>query len=120
MSKVKFFNENPQYRYDLLNFFIGLSFSNLSGNKFALPSFLVYEAIKQEFGENLGEYDVLIPALCTMILNNQQKNSTANQEEVNQFVAQTQARIAELEKINRENAAYISELEKFIIESQKN
>lgn len=120
MSKIKFFNENPQYRYDLLNFFVEVSFAIINGNKFVLPSFLVYEAIKQEFGKKLGEHDVLIPALCTMILNNQQKNSTVNQEEVNQFVAQAQARIAELEKINRENAAYISELEKFIIESQKN
>lgn len=120
MSKIKFFNENPQYHYEMLSFFIEISFSILDNDKFALPPFAVYETIKQKFGENLGEHDVLIPALCTMILNNQQKNSTANQEEVNQFVAQAQARIAELEKINRENAAYISELEKFIIESQKN
>lgn len=52
--------------------------------------------IQNEFGDKLGDYDVLIPALCA-VLNAQQKNSVMNHQRFNQFAAQAQARIAELE-----------------------
>ncbi|MCR5834319.1 MAG: hypothetical protein K6G55_06710 [Selenomonadaceae bacterium] len=63
---------------------------------FKLEPHDVYNAIKQKYGDSLGDYDVLVSALCTMI-NTQQKIAAVNQQKFNQFAAQAQKRIAELE-----------------------
>ncbi|MBR4153047.1 MAG: glycosyltransferase [Selenomonadaceae bacterium] len=119
MSKLEFFQANLQWRYAVLENFVCSRFSCALQSSFQLSSSEIYETLQQTFGENFGEHDVLISALCTILIA-QQKISVINQEKLNQIVAQNQARIAELEKINRENVAYISELEKFIAESQRN
>ena len=78
------------------------------------PSFAVYKTIKQNFGENFGEHDTLISALCAA-LNAHQRILLTSHQNYNQFAAQAQGRIAELERRDRENKAYIAELEKYII-----
>ena len=96
MSKHVFFQKNPQYRYAMLeNFLIG-KFGIIVSKSYEIPQFVVYETIKQKYGKNFGEYDVLISALCTA-LNTQQKISAINLQKFNQFAAQAQKHIAELE-----------------------
>ena len=96
MSKHEFFQKNPQYRYIVVEFFINSKIGAFLNESFQLPPVAVYEAIKQEFGDKLGEYDVLVSALCTVI-NTQQKIFAINQQKFNEFAAQAQKRIAELE-----------------------
>ena len=96
LSRIKFFEEDFQYRYAVLNYFVKRKFKLSLNASLNLPPFEVYRAIKQEFGDKLGEYDVLIAALCTLV-NTQQKMSIINQQKFNEFAAQAQKRIAELE-----------------------
>ena len=96
LSRIKFFEENLQQRYAVLNYFVERKFKLSFHASLPLPPFEVYRAIKQEFGDRLGEQDVLVSALCTVI-NTQQKISAINQQKFNQFAAQAQKRIAELE-----------------------
>lgn len=96
MSKHEFFQTNPQYRYAVLEDFLVERFYIIFKKSLELQPFAVYETIKQEFGKNLGEYDVLVAALCAA-LNTQQKISRLNQQKFNQFAEQAQRRIAELE-----------------------
>lgn len=96
MNKPEFFKENPQYRYAVLEQFTVIMFNMILQESFKLPPHEIYLTIQNEFGDKLGDYDVLIPALCA-VLNAQQKNSVMNHQRFNQFAAQAQARIAELE-----------------------
>ena len=96
MDKHEFFQHNPQYRYAVLEVFANGTIWNFLNESFQLPPFVVYETIKQEFGDKLGDYDVLVSALCTLV-NTQQKMAAINQQRFNEFAAQAQARIAELE-----------------------
>jgi len=96
LSRIKFFEENFQYRYAVLNYLVERKFKLSFHASLQLPPFEVYRAIKQEFGDKLGEYDVLVSALCTLI-NTQQKMFAVNQQKFNEFAAQAQKRIAELE-----------------------
>ena len=96
MSKHKFFQLNPQYRYAVLEMFIKRKFGNFFDESCRLPPYVVYETIKQEFSDRLGEQNVLISALCAFI-NTQQKMAAVNQQKFNQFATQAQRRIAELE-----------------------
>ncbi len=114
LGKLEFFQTNPQYRYALLERFLNIEFYCTWRNNAQFPAFAVYETIKQNFGENFGEHDALISALCTAFIV-QQKNLYISHQNYNQFAAQAQGRIAELEKRDRENKAYIAELEKYII-----
>ena len=97
MSTHEFFQQNPQYRYVVLEFFVNIMYGMFLSDSMELQPFEVYEAIKQKFGDKLGEWEVLIPALCTA-LNTQQKISVMNQQQFNQFAAQAQQRISQLEE----------------------
>ena len=96
MLKHEFFQKNSSYRYAVLENFSNANFRAIFKDSLKLPPFAVYETIEQEFGAKLGEQDVLIAALCTA-LNTQQKNNAANIQQFQQFAAQAQARIAQLE-----------------------
>lgn len=96
MISIEFFKQNPKYLYAVLEFFIQVNFNSMLKHSLQLPPFVVYETIKKEFFKQLGEHDVLISALCT-IINTQQKILMTNQQKFNQFAAQSQQRIAELE-----------------------
>ena len=96
MSKHEFFQQNPQYRYAVLEKFTHTRFDFFLNDSFQLPPFAVYETIKQRFGDKLGEQDILVSTLCTFV-NTQRKMAAVNQQRFNQFAAQAQKRIAELE-----------------------
>lgn len=114
LGKLEFFQTNPQYYYAMLERFLKIEFSCILPSTQQIPAFAIYETIKQNFGENFGEHDTLISALCTAF-SVQQKNLLTSHQNYNQFAAQAQGRIAELERRDRENKAYIAELEKYII-----
>lgn len=97
LGRIEFFKNNPVYRHAIVDFVVKKMFSMSFQATMDVPQFAIYGAIKKEFGDNLGEYDVLIPALCTA-LNNQQKITVTNQHNFNQFVTKTEKRIAELER----------------------
>lgn len=88
-DKIEFFQKNPQHRYAVLEVFIRGYFYRIFASSCQMPPFDVYEAIKQEFGDRLGEQDVLIAALCS-IINSQQKALIINQQRFNQFVEKSQ------------------------------
>lgn len=101
MGRHEFFKANTQYRYAVTEKFVSWTFGNLLGSILNVPPADIYAAIKQELGNGLGEYDVLIPALATA-LNTQQKIFFADRQKFQQFAAQAQARIVELEaELNR-------------------
>ena len=118
MSRHKFFEQCPKYRYAVLEHFIFGRYGCFLRESLELSPFEVYDMLKQKFGEQLGGNAVLICALCAA-LNNLQRISEMDRKDYNEFLVQAQQRISELEKINRENKAYISELEKFITESNR-
>ena len=72
MSKISFFKENPQYRYAILEHSTQRFFLKLFNSSLKVSPSEMYESIKQEFGKNFGEYNVIVTVLCTMI-NNYQK-----------------------------------------------
>ena len=67
MSGVEYFQRNPKQRYAVLKRLVkgklNLSFRDVR----ELSAYDVYAAIKENFGERLGDCDVLISALCAAI-----------------------------------------------------
>lgn len=96
MGKLQFFRDNADFRHAILDFVVKKMFAMSFGAGMVLPQFGIYGAIKKEFGEKLGEYDVLISMLCSG-LNMQQKIILMNQQKFNQITAETEKRIADLE-----------------------
>ena len=89
MSRCEFLIANPQYRYAVLEMFTNLKFHDALYANPNMPPHVIYEAIKQEFGKNFGEHDVLICALST-VLNQTQKNLLQLQQQFQVFVNNTQ------------------------------
>ena len=115
ISHHEFFKQNPQYRYAILESFLFGRFYTFLKESFKLSPPEVYATIKQNFGEKLGDNAVLICALCAAF-NNLQRITYADYRKFNDIIKQTQQRVEELEKTNREQEAYISELENYIHE----
>ena len=69
MSRHEFFKETPSSHYALLKNFVEKRFSWTKNSAKELDEEIIYSTIKEGFGERLGEYDVLIPALCTALYN---------------------------------------------------
>lgn len=86
MGKLKFFKNNPQYRYFVLANFVDGTLSGFGNN---LPPIDVYETIKQNFGKSLGESDVLVSILCSLA-NTYQIMILAKDKELNELNAQMQ------------------------------
>jgi glycosyltransferase involved in cell wall biosynthesis/stress response protein YsnF len=82
LQKIDFFQKNPQRHYALLEDFIQGSFNSLVVIKYRqqINSSDIFKAIKEEFAENLGEYDVLIPALCSILINEENSHHKVAQE----------------------------------------
>ena len=96
MRRHEFFQQNPQYRYAVLDMFVQWKFNAIfRASQYVTPTD-IYAALKQECVDRLGEYDVLIPALATA-LNTQYRINVSNRQKYQQFAAQAQARIAQLE-----------------------
>ena len=109
-SKLEFFQENPKYRYALLEKFINGRFACTFQDSSKLPPFAIYEALKQAFDELFGEQDILISALCTYAYTLQKINA-GHVLQFNQFAAQAQRRINELNNYAFQAQQRISELE---------
>ena len=96
LGKLEFFRENADFRHAILDFVVKKMFAMSFEAGTVIPQFGIYGAIKQEFGQKLGDHDVLISMLCSA-LNLQQKIIVNNQQKFNQVVADTEKRIAALE-----------------------
>ena len=60
MNKCSFFDENPQYRFPMLNHIAERFLSRIFHSSKSVSPSDMYQSIKDEFGENFGEYDVAI------------------------------------------------------------
>ena len=96
MGKLEFFRNNADFRHAILDFVVKKMFAMSFKAGTLIPQFGIYGAIKNEFGKKLGDYDILISALCSA-LNMQQKIIVKNQQKFNQIVVETEKRIANLE-----------------------
>ena len=96
MGRLKFFNDNANFRYAMLDFVVKKMFAMSFQAGTMIPQFGIYGAIKREFGKKLGKHEALISMLCST-LNMQQKIVVMNQQKFNQIFADTEKRIAELE-----------------------
>ena len=101
IKRNEFFDTKPQLYYALLENYFNGRFTSLFKDCWDLPSGELYETLKDEFGKSLGEYDVLIPALCTALAQ-QQKITASKLQQFKDYSVRTNKRIAELEaEINR-------------------
>ena len=96
ISRNKFFETKPQLHYALLENYLNEQFKLLFENSSELSSFTLYETLKEEFGSKLGDYDVLIPALCS-VLAQQQQLAAMNINQFKNYAAQAEKRIIALE-----------------------
>ena len=67
MSKIPFFEENPQYRYAILAHSTQRFFIKFFPSSLKVSASDMYQSINQEFGKNFGEYNVIVSVLCTLI-----------------------------------------------------
>ena len=68
LGNVDFFCDNPQWRYAVLEQFSLHMMRDLSFRPgLKLQQHSIYEGVKEQFGEKLGEYDVLISVLCAIV-----------------------------------------------------
>ncbi|MBQ4403826.1 MAG: glycosyltransferase [Selenomonadaceae bacterium] len=88
MNKVEFLKGNTPYRYRILEKLSLNTFERLSENQNTLyvPSYYIYWAIKDEFGDKLGEQDALISVLCSLI------------DKYQKIIEEKEEKIAELEE----------------------
>ena len=114
-NKLEFLKANPIYCYGaLINHFNFFMEHNIEA-RLQVESKRVYDILRREL-EGESDFNLMIPFFFS-VFDIQQKNLLATQQEfdkLNEAVAQYKARIAELERRDRENKAYISELENFV------
>ena len=67
IGNVPFFKANPQYHYNVLEYATQRFFKKCFKSTLKVAPCDMYRSIKQEFGKNFGEYEHVIPVLCTMI-----------------------------------------------------
>ena len=73
LGRIDFFQQNIHYRYAMLEKLSTHMFELSFKYSLQIPQHSLYAAIKNEIGDKLGNYDVLIPLLCA-IINKYQKN----------------------------------------------
>ena len=96
LSRHPFFENKPQLYYATLENYFNGRFTSLFKDSSELQPYMLYETLKEEFGKSLGEYDVLIPALCTALAQ-QQKVTASKLKKFKEYVVQSEAKIAWLE-----------------------
>lgn len=93
----EFFKGKPHYHYGLLeNFFNGRFTSIFREEASELKPNELYDAIKDGFGDKLGDYDVLVAALCTA-LHTQQELTAEKLNNFKKYVVESKEKIAALE-----------------------
>ena len=85
MMRLEFFQKNPNYRYEMLSTLTERSLYAVlwRSEKFRPQS--IFEAIKNMFGDKLGEYDVPISMLCTVAMNRMKELARRN-EDINRYI----------------------------------
>lgn len=88
MSRMEFFQKNPDYKLAILDHLAnGRCFSQVSRYGEKLLPFEIFETIINGFKNNLGDKDVLIAYLCTLI-HEQRKNLKLKDEQIKNLSAQ--------------------------------
>lgn len=64
LEKIKFFNENPQYKWALLDFYDGIHFNQLRRIFSNMSPQKCYDILQKIYTERFGEYGNLIAYLC--------------------------------------------------------
>lgn len=101
ISRNRFFDTNPELHYALLETYFNRRFRSLFKNNSGLASSVLYETLKKDFGKDFDDYDVLIPALCTALAQ-QQKITAMKLNEFKAYAAQAEQKIIALQnEINR-------------------
>ena len=96
MTATDFFKENMELRYAIFDCFAGARLRESLGIAFQTSSQIICEIIRENQQNLLEEHCALIAYLYAFI-NTQQQIAAVNQQRFNEFAAQAQARIAELE-----------------------
>ena len=97
MQRHPFFEDKPKYHYGILeNFFNGRFTSVFREEASELKPHELYEAIRDGFGDKLGDYDVLVAALCTA-LHTQQEITATKLKNLKKYVVESKSEIAALE-----------------------
>ena len=65
LDGLKFFKDNPEFKYALFNFYSTIDFVTIAESSKNIPPHSVYETIKRIFGNYLGEHDALVSYLLT-------------------------------------------------------
>lgn len=81
MNRLRFFQENYKLQHVILESFTGRYFSKIFKRSQKLQQRDIYKAVMQEFGDSLGEHDVLIAELITFV-NTQQKKIAKLEEQL--------------------------------------
>lgn len=82
MQDIKFFREHPDYRYKILNRSVKSGFTNIFEKCKGESDFDIYSIFYNKFGKYLGDYDVLVSALCAHVVN-QSKTSAYDDTSLN-------------------------------------
>ena len=96
MMATDFFKKNVELRYAIFDYFAGARLRESLGITFQTLPHIVYEIMLGNHQKLLGEHRALIAYLYAFI-STQQKIAAVNQQRFNEFAAQAQRRIAELE-----------------------
>ena len=97
MRTADFFKENVNLRYAVFDCFARARIGETLGVTLNTSSDIVYEIVRENQGNILGEHAALISYLYSCI-NAQQRILAVNQQRFNEYAAQTQARIKGLEE----------------------
>ena len=81
MNRLKFFQENPNHRYEALNILSKSAFGPIAPICANLKDEEIYDIFINEFAKDTGEHDALISFLCTRIIE-EDKVFKKNQKEI--------------------------------------
>ena len=73
MENVEFFQKNPLLRHKVLDHFTRRFYNSFFKRSLNCSPSEIYYSIQQEFGKDFGDYEFLIPMLCTFANANQKK-----------------------------------------------
>ena len=96
MQKMPFFQQHQDCRYAVLRFFADSDFNSIFPASLYIPPNIFYEIVRVEFSKELGDHAVVVATLASLV-NLYQRILRDNTNQFNQFAAQAQKRIAELE-----------------------
>ena len=87
LGRIKFFIENPQYRCAVLEQLVHSKLTQLFKSSLELSTAEIFTAIKNNFGDKLGNHDVLISWLLADLIT-QQKIFVADRQKIAELEAQ--------------------------------